>query len=674
MKYSLKWLNEYCPVSIPPGELAQIITDLGLEVENIEKQGDDYILDVDVTPDMSHCLSVFGLAGEIAAGTKRPLKSQKPEYNEIKRDDPGIEVIVEDPNLCPLYVGRVVEGVNIDSGPDWMGKRLEAAGMRPLNVIVDVTNYVMLETGQPLHAFDRAKLKGGKIVVRRARKNEPITLLDGSELKLCTDDLVIADAERPIAIAGVMGGLGSEIDANTKDLVLEIAYFEPTSVRRTAKRYGLATESSYRFERGINPDGVVAASDRVVALFEELAGGAVIAPMAVAGETEWPMPEITLRVARTNLILGTDLTVEQISDILRSIYLGVEQDSNGDLRVKPPGFRRDLLREIDLIEEVGRVYGFNEIEGTLPTGEFMPPRHIIREEVFDRIRDVLVGGGFFEAYTNAFTDDEHLDKYGVSENAIALLNPISSNMTHLRNAIWPMLAEIADSNGRYGETGALFFELGTVFFTAKKTKLELYNVEREGVGEEVHIGIIGGGEYGDYHWQGAGAEIDFFFVKGILHHLADALNLPEPEYSDGKITVGPLSGEYRTINVENLPGDLITVELDITPLLKSGIKPISSLKPVPRFPRVERDLALLVDKDIPAEELTDAVRGTDENLAEVGVFDMYQGKGIPDGKKSIGIRLRYRSEERTLTDEEVNDAREKALQILIEKFKAELRQ
>lgn len=674
MKYSLKWLNEYCPVSLPPGELAQIITDLGLEVENIEEQGDDYILDVDVTPDMAHCLSMAGLAGEIAAGTGQTLKLPQPGYKVAERDDPGVEVIVEDPDLCPLYVGRVVEGVNIGSGPDWMGKRLEATGMRPLDVIVDVTNYVMLETGQPLHAFDKAKLAGGKIVVRRAKKNEPITLLDGSELKLCIDDLVIADAERPIAIAGVMGGLGSEIDTSTKDLVLEIAYFEPTSVRRTAKRYGLATESSYRFERGTNPDGVVAASDRAVALFEELAGGTVVAPMAAAGETEWPMPEITLRVARTNLILGTDLTGEQITDILRSIYLELEQGKSGDLRVKPPGFRRDLLREIDLIEEVGRVYGFNKIEGTLPTGEFIPPFHINREEVFDKIRDVLVGGGFFEAYTNAFTDDEHLDKYGVSDNAIALQNPISSNMTHLRNAIWPMLAEIADSNGRYGETGALFFELGTIFFAAKKAKLGLYDVEREGVGEEVHLGIIGGGQYGDYHWQGAGANIDFFFIKGILHHLAVALNLPEPEYGDGQITIGPLSGEYRTINVENLPADLIAVELDITPLLESGIKPISSLKPVPRFPQVEHDLALLVDKDIPADDLTDAVRGSDENLADIGVFDMYQGKGIPGGKKSIGIRLRYRSEERTLTDEEVNDAREKALQILIEKFKAELRQ
>ncbi len=673
MKYSLKWLNDYCATSLPPEELAQIVTDLGLEVENIDEHGYDYILDIDVTPDMAHCLSMIGLAGEIAAGTDQPLTLPVSEYKEEKRDDPGIEVIVDDPDLCPLYVARVVEDVKIGPGPVWMGERLEAAGMRPLDVVVDVTNYVMLETGQPLHAFDKAKLKGGKIIVRRARENELITLLDGSELKLCTDDLVIADAERPIAIAGVMGGLGSEIDDSTKDLVLEIAYFEPTSVRRTAKRYGLATESSYRFERGTNPDGVIAASDRAVALFTELAGGKVIDPMAASGETEWPMAEISLRPNRVNLVLGTDLSSDGICDTLRSIYFEAEPTRNGDINVKPPGYRRDVTREIDLIEEVGRVYGYNRIESTLPTGEFLPPFHIEREEVFGKIKEVLTGSGFFEAYTNGFTDEEHLDKYGVSGNAVGLLNPISSNMTHLRNAIWPMLAEIADSNARYGQPGALFFELGTIFYAANKAKLELYDVEHDGVGEEVHLGIIGGGQYGDYHWQGALAKIDFFFIKGILDDLAGALNLPGPEFRDGKISMGPLSGEYRSVKIENLPDKLIAVELDITSLLKTGIKPISSLKSVPRFPGVERDLALLVDRSVPAEELIDAVRESDPNLIEVGIFDMYQGKGIPSGKKSIGIRLRYRAEERTLTDEEVNEARENALGILEKKYQAELR-
>jgi phenylalanyl-tRNA synthetase beta chain len=546
--------------------------------------------------------------------------------------------------------------------------------MRPLDVVVDVTNYVMLETGQPFHAFDKAKLAGGKIVIRRAKPGEHITLLDGAELELCEDDLIIADAERPIAIAGVMGGIGSEIDANTKDIVLEIAHFEPTSVRRTAKRYGLVTESSYRFERGVNPDGVVAASDRAVALFEELADGTILAPMAVAGETNWPMPRLELRTARTNAILGTALTTDEIGGILGKLDISVESARDGVLTAQPPGYRRDLTREIDLIEEVGRVYGFNEIESSLPTGKFMPPFHVDREEVFGVIRDTLVGCGFYEAYTDGFTDAERLERYGVADCAVALQNPLTSNLTHLRPAIWPMLAEVADRNGRHGETGVLFFELGTVFYAAKKAELGLYGIERKGVGEEVRLGIIGGGDYGDYYWQEGRTEIDFFFIKGVLARLSDSLRLPEPVFEGENVVMGDISGTFRTVNVENLACDLVAVELDITKLLKSGITPLSSLEPTPRFPGVERDLALLVNAAVPAAELIEALEGSDDNLESVGVFDLYEGKGIPSGKKSIGIRLRYRAEDRTLTDDETNQARGRALRILEDKFKAELRQ
>ncbi|MCP4230966.1 MAG: phenylalanine--tRNA ligase subunit beta [bacterium] len=674
MKYSLKWLNDYCAISVKPEELAHIITFLGLEVESIEEYKDDYILDVDVTPDMAHCLSMVGLAREIAIGTGGQFKIPKPKYKTETRDDPGIEVIVDNPDLCPLYIGRVIEGVTLGAGPGWMGERLEAAGMRPLDVIVDITNYVMLETGQPFHAFDKSKLAGGKIIIRRAKPGEPITLLDETELELCEDDLVIADAERPIAIAGVMGGIGSEIDANTEDIVLEIAHFEPTSVRRTAKRYDLATESSYRFERGVNPDGVLAASDRAVALFEELAGGTVIAPTATAGETDWPMLELALRTERVNTILGTRLTTDEVGDILNRLDMDVEPAKDGVLAVKPPGYRRDLTREIDIIEEVGRVYGFNEIDSTLPTDDFMPPFHIEREEIFNTIRDTLVGSGFYEAYTDGFTDAERLVRYGVAENAVAMQNPLSANLTHLRPAIWPMLAEVADRNGRYGETGVLLFELGTVFYGAKKAKLELYDIERKGVGEEVHLGLIGGGDYGDYHWQEGQTKIDFFFIKGVLARLSEALRLPEPIFDGEKVIIGDIAGTFRYVNVESLGYDLVAVELDITPLLKSGVAPFSSLEPIPRFPGVERDLALLVNATLPSAELIEALEGSDDTLESVGIFDLYEGKGIPGSKKSIGIRLRYRADDRTLTDEEANEARERALRIIDDKFNAELRQ
>ncbi|UCE26162.1 MAG: phenylalanine--tRNA ligase subunit beta [Candidatus Coatesbacteria bacterium] len=689
MKYSLNWIKDFCDITLSLEELSYRLLMLGFEVEGAEEVAGDTVLTVEVTPNRADCLSMRGFAREVAVACGTELKPRELKLAE-EPGDPSVEVVIEDPDLCPRYMARAVTSVKNGPCPGWMGARLEAVGLRPIDILVDATNYVQLEVGQPLHAFDRAKIRGGKIIVRRARAGEKMLLLDETELELSPDDMVIADVEGPIALAGVMGGAGSEVGPDTTDVIIECAYFDPKAIRRTSKRYGVETESSYRFERGVDPAGIPYAADRTAELMAAHATGTVVAPAIDAGQTDWLMAPITLRPSRANMLIGCELSSGDMKDILERVYMAVEEGGEDTLAVKPPTFRRDVEREVDVIEEVARAFGYDRVESRLPAGELPQPEHLATEEVEDRFRELMVRAGFFEAYTNSFLSEDSVASDGGSGGAAAVANPITAVHTHLRRFVWPQLVEVAEYNGRQGEAGVALFELGTVFEPAEKWISEFLDLERPGLSEYYHLAAFAGGTPGEESWYGERRGVDFFLLKGALENLAEYFGPVEIVITDGEsgetggtrsgfgisgvweVEVGACAGRVYELNLEYIGGKSYAFEVDVTPVVAAGPPVAGKFEPPKRFPYVERDLALLVDADLPAGELVRTLEG-DDLLESVGIFDVYEGKGIPAGKKSIGVRLRYRADDRTLTDEEANEKREKALGLLKSKYDLELR-
>ncbi len=663
MKYSLTWLRDYCPAGVPADKLAQQLTAVGFEVESFARVGDDVVFDVDVVPVRSDCLSVVGLAREISFLTGAPLTLPPVFIKEVhipKEFSADVELVA--PDLCPRYSARIVTDVQVGASPPWLAQRLEAVGVRSLNSVVDITNFVNLETGQPLHAFDLTKLRGRKLVIRRAAPGEKIVLIDDRELTLCDEDLVIADAEGPVALAGVMGGRDSEVSSATEAVVIESAHFDPVNVRRTARRYGISTESSYRFERGTDPTATLGAADRAAALMAELAGGTILGPPADKGQTEWSRPAIVLRPARANMLLGTTLTGEEMAVLLRRLYFDVGLDRMENLVISAPPYRRDVNAEIDVVEEVARAYGYDDIEATLPAGRPPAPAHVPREEFERKAREILTAAGFVEVYTPSFTNPEKLSALGLDgKAAVAVANPTVSQFSHLRTTLWPELAEIAERNGRLGAPSALVFEIGTAFEPGEEGRV----VERH------RVAALAAGEAGPRHWSRPPPRADFFFVKGVAEALAEAFDIPL-NWEKDRFALGEAEGIYVRVPLEPF-GEGHVVEFDAGPLYGRAAVPTQRYRPVSRFPSVVRDLALVVDDGTAAADVVAALRDSSELVRDVSVFDVFTGEGLPPGRKSLGIRIRYQADDRTLTDEEANAAREKGLNAVAERFGATLR-
>lgn len=663
MKYSLKWLRDYCPANVPADKLARQLTMAGLEVESLGRVGDDVVFDVDVVPVRSDCLSMVGLAREISFLTGAPLTLPPVFIKEVNIPKGfSVDVDLVDADLCPRYSARIVTDVRVGPSPPWLAERLEAVGVRSLNNVVDITNFVNLETGQPLHAFDVAKLRGRKLIVRRAAAAEKLVLIDGQELALSPEDLVIADGEGPVALAGVMGGVNAEVSSSTEAVVIESAHFDPVNTRRTARRYGLSTESSYRFERGTDPTATLAAADRAAGLMAELAGGTVLGPPVDEGQTEWSRPAIVLRPARANMLLGTTLTGEDMAVLLRRLYFDVGLDRMENLVISAPSYRRDVNAEIDVVEEVGRAYGYDDVEATLPGGRLPAPARVPREEFERTAREVLTAAGFAEVYTPSFTDPEKLAAYGPDTAAtVPVANPTVSQFSHLRPALWPALAEVATRNGRLGAPSVLVFELGTVFEPGEEGRV----VERH------HLAALATGEAAPRHWSRPPPHADFFFVKGVVEALAHPLDVPLT-WQGESFRLGEGGGNYLRLPLEPF-GEGHVVEIDVAPLYGRAAAPGRCYHPVSRFPSVVRDLAVVVDDGTAAADVVAALRDSSKLARDVSVFDVFVGEGLPPGRKSLGIRIRYQADDRTLTDEEANAAREDAIKILTERFDATLR-
>ncbi len=571
-----------------------------------------------------------------------------------------LQVTVDAPDLCPRYAAQVFD-ITVGPSPSWLAARLEAAGVRSINNIVDVTNYVMLEMGQPMHAFDLDRLAGGRLVVRRARPGEKLTTLDGVERALDPEMLIIADAERAVAIGGVMGGRDSEIDATTKRMVLESAYFQPASVRRTSKRLNLKTEASTRFERGGDINAPLEALVRATALLEQMGA-------AKAGTTVdvYPSPRtatlITLRAARIERVLGMHVPHADVPRILAPLGFAIEKADDQAWTVAIPSFRVDVTREIDLVEEVGRHYGFDRLPSTFPVLAAPQPPQDPRTERDRKIRSVLTAAGLSESMTFAFIERPAATPFCPADfEPTAIANPLSEKFAVLRPSLLPGLVDSAAHNRRRGRKDVRLFETGSRFTAS---------------GEGRAVGLAWSGAGHPAHWSSPPRGVDFFDIKGAVDVLGRALGVDTIELTPAPIgflapgrsatvhaagvSLGSLGQLLPAIaEARGFPAgeEVFVAELDLDALASTGVSDALRTTSLPKFPSIVRDLSILVADTLPAGAVRGTIRSTAPSLLQSVIeFDRYHGKGIPEGRLSLSLRLTFRSAERTLTDDEVDDA------------------
>lgn len=653
---------------------------------------DDTVIDFEVTPNRADCMSMIGVAREVTAITGGKIRlpdGKASETNVLALSQAKVEV--KDPALCPRYSARMIEGVTVKSSPIWMQQRLIKAGVRPINNLVDITNYVMMETGQPLHAFDYERLEGRKVIVRRARAGEELVTLDGIRRKLAKGMLVIADSSGPVALAGVMGGAATEIGDVTDKVLLEAAYFEPRSIYHSAAQLDLRSESSSRFERGIDPNGTIYAANRAAKLMQELAGGKVLKGVIDI----YPKPirprTISLRPSRTNQILGTNISTRQMTTILESLQMRVSRGQGSrvkgqEVKVTVPTFRPDLGREIDLVEEIARLYGYNRIESTLPESSGKQGGLNLRQKVSVLIRDTLVASGLNEVINYSFIGAKDLERVGLPRNhllrkAVRIRNPLSEEQNILRTTLLPGLLKTIAFNASYGRSNVQVFETGHVFFA-----------DGRGALPEERIMVAGAamGSWQSDQWYEKAKDIDFYDFKGIVGVLLSRLGIKEwhlkqvsvPIFHPGRTaevivkreSIGVL-GELHPLAVQNyqLPKGVVAFELDEDKLAKHATLEVRAVAPS-RFPAISYDVALVVDEGVTAEAVSEVIRKSGGKLlSEVHLFDVYRGKPIAKGKKSLAYTLVYQAPDRTLMEEEAKQAQHTVLKALKEKLGATIR-
>ncbi len=713
MRLVLSWLKEFVDVSASAEEIAEKIGLRGFEVASIESLGGgDAVIDFEITANRPDCLSVLGLAREVATAYDLPIAPPSTDPGARVRlatlpaeTSDRIAVSIDDDELCPRYAAAVAD-VMATSSPAWMASRLLAAGVRPIGPIVDITNYVNLEIGQPMHAFDHARLAGAEIHARRARKGETITTLDGVARTLDREMLVIADRDRAQAVAGVMGGAASEVSAKTRTVVFESAYFKPASVRRTSRRLGLKTEASMRFERGADIGAQALAIQRAVALMEQIGAGRPSGPIV----DRYPQPRepkpLHLRRERLALVLGVPVPDRDVVRILRRLGLEVATSVDG-WDATAPTFRVDLLREVDLIEEVGRHYGFDKLEATFPvmTEPAPPPDpRIPRDQL---VRRLLTAAGLSEAVTFGFIEAKAAELFISAANdgaqsaqrtqsqtvlagstglafdrLVRIANPLSAKFDTLRPSLLPGLVDAVAHNRRHGRRDVRLFEIGTRFTPEGETR---------------GVAMAWTGGAGGDHWSGGAREVDFFDVKGAAEHLCDALEVPirfegvralflvagqaasivVADGAERDATIG-LVGQVTpaVADARGLPRQdrVLVAELNLDLLARARVAVSDAARPLARQPFVVRDLSIVVPGVLPAEIIRGTILAAGRNLpaplAASSFFDRYQGKGVPDGAVSLSIRLTFQAADRTLTDAEVQQSVETILAALVREHNA----
>ncbi len=641
---------------------------------------EDTVVEINITPNRPDCLSHIGVARELAAITGNNLK--KPDITIIESDadiNDLISVQIDAEAACPRYCGRLVQHVHIGPSPDWMQKRLEAVGIRSINNIVDITNYVLMETGQPLHAFDFDRLQTKNIIIRKAKENETFTTLDDKERILKEHDLLICDGNEAIALAGIMGGANSEVSDETRNIFLESAYFDPISTRKTAKRLGLSTEASQRFERGVDPENTIYAANRACQLFRQYAGGEIAANVIDVYPEKIQKNRVALRLSRIPKVLGIPIEKNKVVDMLRSIELDV-QDSDPVI-VTVPTNRPDLTREIDIIEEVVRLYGYDSIPPKQQTS-FVLQSDTDKELLFvEELRDVMTGLGFHEIWTSSFTSAKHIKILSPNENALEIKNPLSPDTAFMRTTLTTGILEAVKWNHNRGNKNLQLFEIGKQFVANDGT------LPNESL---ILMAAVSGNFWNAMHWRENSRLMDFYDLKGFVEavlmrlHITQYQWIKEPVYlldSKSSLTlsidndktgwIGQISNTIH--NSFDLDENIFLFQLDVKKLGKHIPERIT-YKPIPRFPAVNRDLAILVDEDVLAQDLLSTLKNIGGRLLiQTEVFDFYHGEQIPAGKKSIAFSLSFQSSEKTLTEDVIEPVIQSIISALRSNFHAELR-
>jgi len=651
---------------------------------------DDAMMEVGVTPNRADLLSVRGLAREISAVTGLRLKAKAFTVAEGARPVGDlVSVSVEQGSACMRYAARVIENVNIAPSPDWLAKRLEAHSVRPINNVVDVTNYILLELGQPMHAFDLGRIEGGQIDARNAAPGESIVTIDGKKRELDTEMLVIADAKGPVALAGVMGGKESEVSGSTTTVLLESAWFAPSSVRRTARKTALSSDSSYRFERGVDMGAVTEALDAAAAMIKELAGGDIAAGIIDIYPEELAGSSIKLRTGRTSAMLGVSLDNAQVAGLLERLGMVVEEAGEGALMVAPPSYRVDISTEIDLVEEVARLFGYDKIPTTMPVARITPGEPGLRTRLRRKVSSLLASEGFFEVMNYSFVSRDMFSMTGAGSKAgVAVLNPLSEDQVVMRDAIIPSLLETLRRNMLRKNEDVRVFEFAPVFTPVAGEKLPFERWTLSALMHGRRWGMDG------RSWSFTKDQLDFFDMKGVVEKLFDGLG------SEGELKVAPLQGDDLTIfhpgksaavfaggEAAGAFGQLhpdLAARFDIkTPVFAFELHADKlaglygrerSYAALPRFPESTRDVAFIADEKVQYAEIINSIVLLNAKLIEkVELFDVYYGGNIPAGKRSVALRIVYRSKDGTLTHPEVDDAHAAVCAMLEKKFDVEIR-
>ncbi|MFA5339489.1 MAG: phenylalanine--tRNA ligase subunit beta [Candidatus Omnitrophota bacterium] len=690
MKVSYSWLKEYINFSAKPRDLADKLTMAGLEVKGIDEKNGDFIYEAEITSNRPDWLCLYGIAREIQAlyGLRlKPLKAALAK--SAKTEKPSITI--EDKKGCARYVGIVIDGVQPAGSSKDLAQKIESAGLRQVNNIVDITNFCLLESGQPLHAFDYDKLEGGKVIVRRARKGEEIITIDGIKRALDEEILVIADAKKPVAIAGIMGGRDTEVGFSTKKVLLESAYFDPALIRRAAKKLAVSSEASYRFERNVDIGGCLAAAERAVSLICDAAKAKSVSKPSDLGTKGRGAVKITLRISRVNKVLGTEIPASKCASILKSLGLSVK--SKGEvlsgakgkdtLAVAVPSFRRDLKEEVDLIEEISRIYGYDKIPETLSRIQLwgkgaQKSRDRILEEA---VREALTGAGLNEAVTYALRcNDPYIRQaLGIADTqALKVQNPLSSESEALRSVLMCGMLDVIAYNLNRKVPDIKIFELGKTYFY-KDGSIP----SERGV---LAIALCGTKEK-NWHRKEA---VDVFDLKGIIEALFSKLRIdkcefelkPLPLFSPSASAIVKVGGreigglgkvDKALLDRYDIKANVFAAELELEPIY-SHAKLERKFSELPKYPSSSRDISLIVDDKVSNKDIVGTIKEACGELA-VGVnpFDLYRGEQVPKGSKSILYSVEYRAAGRTLTDEEINSLDRKVREVLVHRFNAKIR-
>lgn len=682
MKCSESWLRKWVNPALTLDELSTTLTMAGLEVEEIVPDNtankNDYIIDIAITPNRGDCLSIRGIAREVAALTSSPLLKPAESSTVKVNSQKTLEVAVTAKTGCPVYLGRVIENVKADATtPEWLKENLRACGINSISPVVDVTNYVMLELGQPMHAFDLDTI-AQKIHVRNAHMGEQIALLDGSEKVLDTETLVIADAKKPLAIAGVMGGVDSSVTLLTKNIFLESAFFTPQTVARQRQYYNLSSDSAYRFERGVDTAIQREAIERATQLIIEICGGdAGSITEVIHSDTLPKSSSITLTAEKIKKVLGISISENEVDRIFKALQFSCKRGFGEEWRVKVPSYRFDMTLPEDLIEEIARIHGYNNIPTHALKGELQVTHTNEEAKDFEALKQLLCNQGYHEVISYSFIDASLQKLFNPEHIPCELINPITADMTVMRTNLWPGLVNALLYNQSRQQHRIRLFEIGCCF-----------NQQNENLLQETRLAGLITGLANPEQWGLPARETNFFDMKGdiekLLHFLqADNISF-KPEMYPG-LHPGQSAGIYQdkqkigvlgalhpeTLHTLDISGPVFVYELDI---MRLKIEGIPKAKEISKFPEIRRDLAIIVNQAIPAGEIQDTIKViAGDWLKDVFIFDVYQGKGISPGLKSIALALVLQHPTRTLVDDEVTALMERVITTLKGQFGAELR-